>query len=101
MKILAAFSLVSLSGCCAFSTQAKFENSQDYWVGHQLADPWFEHMVESSESSVSLGGGDVEYLYQYEECKFTRVINTNTKILKSWAYEENSELCKISSCGAW
>ena len=101
MKLVVASSIIFLSGCCAFSTQSKFESSQDYWVGHQLAEPWFTHMVESSESSVSLEGGDVEYFYQHGECRFTRVINSNTKTFKSWDYKENPEFCRISSCGPW
>src|SRR4051812_10742989 len=99
MKLVATIFVILLSGCCALSTVAKFESAQNYWVGQKLSDGWFHTFVDKSELKTDLGNGDVEYFYTQEKCKYAIVINSNTRIVKSWSYKAAPEYCSMDSCG--
>jgi len=101
MKIIIAILGISLSGCCTISTQDKFEDTRNYWQGQKLADSWFKTFVELAVSKRKLNDGDIEYFYIKNKCKYTVVMNNDTKIVKSWAYKSKPEYCAISNCGSW
>ena len=101
MRVITIILLALLYGCCAISTTDKFESARNYWMGQKLSDPWFKTFVDDSEYQTDLGLGDVEYYYTRKQCKYSMVINSNTQIVKSWKYRDNSEYCAVSNCSAW
>ena len=101
MKIVIGVFRSALSGCCAVSTQRKFEGERDYWVGQRLADPFFAMFIQRAEGNRELGDGNVEYFYAEGKCKYAIVINNRTRIVESWSYLSEPEYCAMSNCGAW
>ena len=83
------------------STKSNFENSMNYWLDHELPDPWLVTFREKALSKTDLGGGEEQYFYADGACEYTVVINSKSQRVLSWDYSSAPEKCAMSNCSAW
>lgn len=90
--------IIGISGCCSIDNRDEFEGAKDYLVGRQLSNPMFNYYVKQSTTRTPKKGGNVEYVFSKQKCKYSLLINEQTQVVKSWAYISDPKYCIESGC---